>query len=570
MNFVERYYQKTRTPFAELLRYFFASLFRIEAAADDDSYKVWMIQILALLVTAAWYVPVNLFRRYVELHGARDPAAYRLAYASDQLNALLLMTIVIALLTVIEWSELFPSRQDHLVLTPLPIARAQFFGAKLAALTLFFTLAIGSISFITGVALPGIASGAMETRPTGFRMLVFTGEALGACYFMFWGLLAVQGTLMAVLPVRWFQRASFAFQMTLLVALLCALPLYPYFPASQLIETRSAWLEWLPAAWFWGWGERAMGAADWQTLSSRAGWGLGWAVATASLAYLVSYAQYSRHSMESAGRGRARLIDAGSIAGSWFGTTAGRATCEFTLWTLARCRKQKMVFLLIAGAGVALIVESSMYMSLHPIHNAARAARTMQATVIAAPLTLSFFAMVGLRRAFRLAEEPRANWLFQFLETTGDRDAQVRAVLVCFLLVGALPFWAICAPLQVLTFGAQSIEVLAAQGLLMFTLARYLLWDWRAIPFALEQNAGRRHFIHSAVVHIVELSVYSFMASGWIQTGLRTPIWFAVLGGLCLGTLLVLRNLRKSHANAPLEFAERVPEAVETLRLVAD
>jgi hypothetical protein len=104
----------------------------------------------------------------------------------------------------------------------------------------------------------------------------------------------------------------------------------------------------------------------------------------------------------------------------------------------------------------------------------------------------------------------------------------------------------------------------------MFTLAQYLLWDWRAIPFTLAQNPGRRHFLQSVVVHIVELVAYSFISSEWILAGLRKPIWFAVLAALLAGTLLVLRNLRKSNGHAALEFAERVPEAVEALRLVAD
>jgi hypothetical protein len=181
-------------------------------------------------------------------------------------------------------------------------------------------------------------------------------------------------------------------------------------------------------------------------------------------------------------------------------------------------------------------------------------------------LTLSFFAMLGLRRAFRLPEELRANWLFQFLETPA-REHQLGAVRACFLLVGAFPFWLLCAPLDFYSFGAQAIAVLAAQGLLMFTLARYLLWDWRAIPFTVAQNPGRRHFIQSAVVHIIELVVYSAIASTWIQAGLRQPVWLAILAGLCACGLLLLRNLNGSHRNAPLEFAERVQEPVEALRL---
>ena len=104
----------------------------------------------------------------------------------------------------------------------------------------------------------------------------------------------------------------------------------------------------------------------------------------------------------------------------------------------------------------------------------------------------------------------------------------------------------------------------------MYTFARYLLWDWRAIPFTLEQNAGRRHFIQSVVVHIVELVVYSFIAAAWIRSGLQEPRWFVILAGLLLAAMLVLRSLQRGNGVAPLEFAEKTPEAVEALHLIAD
>jgi hypothetical protein len=566
MNWVDRYYQRTRSPFAELLRYFFAGLFRLESAADEDSYKAWMIQILALLITASWYIPVNLHRRYVELHASLIRAQYLQAYSSDCLNAVVLMTLIVALLTVVEWTELFPSRQDHLVLTPLPITRLQFFAAKAAALMLFVTLVIGSMAMIAGVSLPGIASGVLETRPVAWRMIAFFLASLGTCYFTFWGLLAVQGCFMAILPVRWFERASLALQLTLLVALLCALPLFPYFPAGRLIAAQSTWLAWLPPAWYWGWAEKLLGGPDSSNLAHRAEWGLAAALATASLTYLISYLQYTRYALESAGRGRAKVIDLAAAVARLFPLPQSRGTCEFTLRTLARCRRQKLVFMLVFGIGVALVVESSTYMALHP----RRTAVAIESAIIAAPLTLSFFAMLGLRRAFRLPEELRANWLFQFCEDPATRDAQLNAVLKCFLLLGALPLLGICAPLEFIQFGPRAIFILAAQSALMYTMASYLLWDWRAIPFTVAQNPGRRHFIQSVVVHIVELAAFSFTASEWILAGLRQPVWFAVLAALMLGTLLVLSNLRKSNGHTPLEFAERVPEAVEALHLVAD
>jgi len=192
MNFVERYYRKTRSPFAELLRYFFSALFRLESTPDEDSYKVWMVQILALLVTASWYVPVNLHRRYVELHRLGDAARYRLAYSSDCLNAMLLMTLLIALLTLIEWTELFPSRQDHLVLTPLPVDRLHFFGGSPQGLSAD-AIHEGATGASGNVYEPFLAA---CVRPDYLLPAYYQGRNLGESYYLALPFLSWQGIVL--------------------------------------------------------------------------------------------------------------------------------------------------------------------------------------------------------------------------------------------------------------------------------------------------------------------------------------------------------------------------------------
>ena len=541
------------TPFAELLRYFFASLFRVEGAADDDSYKVWMFQILALLLTAAWQIPVQLFRRYADLQHYADPERYRLAYSTDTFFAICILSLVIALLALVEWSELLPSRQDHLVLAPLPIPRLSFFAAKLGALTIFFSVAIIGTSLLIGVALPGIASGALEPRPALFRMALLTAQLLGAGYFTFWSMVAVQGLLMSALPVRWFECVSFAVQITLVVAVVCALPLLPYLPAAKLIANEPRWLAYVPPAWFW-------------RFDQNAAWALAIAASAAAGSYLISYLQYSRYQLESPRRVR-KIFDAIELVARLFRKPESRAICEFTLRTLSRCRKQKLVFLVIAGMGVAVIAEGAMYLIVHPTRNPVRAAQELQAAIISAPLTLSFFSMVGLRRAFRIPEELRANWLFQVVET-GSAEEQIATAVTCFLLVGAAPFWLASIPVEAAVFGIRAVVVLAAQAVLMYALAGYLMSDWRALPFTFAQNAARRHFIQSMVVHLIELIVYSFIASEWIRAAMHSWRSLAALAIVLAGTTFLIRRLRTDEPDAPLEFAERLSQAVEELRLV--
>ena len=89
------------SPFAVLLRHFFADLLRTDAASDEDSYKAWLIQILALLLAASWYIPANLHGRYTEVHRRGNTRLYFETYSSDCLSALLLLALLTGLITVI-------------------------------------------------------------------------------------------------------------------------------------------------------------------------------------------------------------------------------------------------------------------------------------------------------------------------------------------------------------------------------------------------------------------------------------------------------------------------------------
>src|SRR5439155_13457977 len=200
---------------------FFLGLLRPESMAGEDSFSTWLVQILAALIAASWFLPVQLFRRYLDLHALPQAPPFQLAYSSDCLSMLLFMTLLMGVVTVLEWPSLFPSRRDNLVLTPLPITRSQLFGAKLAALILFVTLFVAALTLLSSAALPTIASRRWEARPLGLRAAALLAAAIGSCYFVLLALLAVQGVLVAMLPVRWFEPVSFAVQVMLLIAILC-------------------------------------------------------------------------------------------------------------------------------------------------------------------------------------------------------------------------------------------------------------------------------------------------------------------------------------------------------------
>src|SRR5262249_29541637 len=157
----------------ELTRFFFDGMLRPEWMSGEGSFQTRVIQIGSALFCAGIFFPRELRRQYAFLHSRPDPAAYRIQAASDWLLAMLLISMVVAAWTVMQWRSLYPARRDHLILTPQPITRGQLFGAKLAALMIFVTLLILALTATCGFTLPAIASGQWEPRPLLLRAAAF-------------------------------------------------------------------------------------------------------------------------------------------------------------------------------------------------------------------------------------------------------------------------------------------------------------------------------------------------------------------------------------------------------------
>ncbi len=561
---------KTRSPVWELARHFFTGLFRSESFAGEDSFTVWLVQALALLVAASWFLPVGLFRRYMHLHELPEASPYLLAYSSDCLWTLTLVSLLTAFITVIEWPALFPSRRDHLVLSPLPITRAQIFFGKAAALSLFFSLFLIAITLLSSVALPVISEGHWETRNIFWRMVSLFTAAAGSGYFVFLALLATQGVLLLLLPARWFQPVSFALQMILLLLLLCSFPILPYLPVARIAQSRPGWLLWFPPAWFWGWNEYSTGGRDAAvvSLASRAEIGMLLTFFASSATYVLTYVRYTRLALESPQRRRVAIVAPAEWISALFRRSEARAVSSFMTNTLLRGRQQKLVFLLIAGIGLALVFENSVYLAIHAAYSRSEDRRVFDTAVLALPLTLSFFSFVALRRVFRIPIEPPANWIFRFLEHPPFRRVQLDAVFTTFLILGGFVPLVFCAPLEIILFRGRVPIALTAQAFLILILAEYLLSGWKSIPFTFIEEMPRRHLIHSMCLHFVELSIYSFTGASWIFEALTNPRSLLELLGLTAAAFVWLhRRRRREWASQSLQFIDPGPDRLEVLRL---
>jgi len=562
--------EQTHTPVLELTRHFFLGLFRSESFAGEDSFSPLFVQILGLLIAASWYIPVQVFGRYVRINALPDGYLYHLAYSMDTLWMLLVMSILMGLVGVFQWPSLVPSQRDHLVLSPLPLTRAQIFGGKICALFLFFAMCIAAITLLSSIAFPMVSYGRWETRPYLLRAAALLVGTNSCVVFMVLAAIALQGVMLAVLPVRWFRATSFSIQIAILLLILCAAPVLPYFPTRELIEGRSHWLALLPPAWFWGLNEEILGASNdfIGGLALRAKVALPASFLLASTTYLISYFRYTRQAMESPSQQRRPVLAPAEWLSRVSPAPQARAVSSFLINTLLRGRRQKLIFFLIAGVGLALIIENSMYLVLSDIYRPRELPGAVRSAVLSLPLTLSFFTMVALRRVFRIPADLPANWVFRFLESRATRPAQLNAILATFLILGGLVPLAFSTPVECVVFGAKALVAIGLQAVFILTLGQYLMIDWRSIPFTFAESAPSRQLVHSLTLHLVELALYSFVGAAWIESAINKWIpLVALLVTVALILAFCTRRRTEEWGNEPFDFAETPAPLIESLRL---
>ena len=132
-----------------------------------------------------------------------------MAVRADELWLITLMMSATGLLTAIKWQSLFPGLRDYRVLGPLPLRTRQIFTAKLLALLVVATGAVITLNLFPALSFPAVSTGRWAIqRAMGARIAAHTGATVAGCYFFFFGLTALQGLLLNLLPPRQFRRVT--------------------------------------------------------------------------------------------------------------------------------------------------------------------------------------------------------------------------------------------------------------------------------------------------------------------------------------------------------------------------
>jgi hypothetical protein len=557
----------THGPDFELLRHFVSTFFDSELTTTPDDWKTPAIGAFSLLLPWFPLFAQPLKFKYVHFSSLPTPGPYQTAVRADELWLLTLMMSAIGLVTALKWQSLFPSLRDYQVLGTLPLRARQVFQAKFLALLIVSTITVVVINALPCLTFPLVSFSRWQINPSLTEHLEVQAIAFAsACYFFFFGLLAVQGLLLNLLPPRRFGRVTGYLQGLLVAAMLILVVLSfsvdTRFLAAALRPQLSAWL---PPVWFLGLYQNLLGDPDpvMAALAQRAQAALAIALALAVACYLISYQRHRKLMVEGA---------TGSSSGDrkWTGmllewlvpNPRQQAILVFMAKTLARSSQHRTILMGYGGFGLAILISGILGMQ----EAVSRPNRTAACFVYAHVILLTFL-LIGLRHLFTIPVELKANWTFQITERQG-RLEWMRAVDRFILFWGAILMLAIPLPIEVKLLGWRAVAeamIFTAFGLLCY---EWVFTSWQKLPFTCSHLSGK---IPAWILTLWGVGILGALplVNGLLVISLYQPIAYVIIFAVLVATWLGLYSARRAGlGDLRLTYEELPDPAIHGLNLM--
>ena len=407
--------------FLVLTRHFFLRLFQNDAIAFEDQMRERVIGILALFAMLSGHLANTVLFKY-SLMEDRGTSWVEKSYI------LAFFMVLMGFIAVLEWEIIFPDSRDYTNLMPLPVKVRTLFAAKFASLFLFvgmFALAMNAVAvFVFFFYLPDWISSSLLY---GLQfMLVHLISSFAAIFFMFFISILLVAILMNILGHKIFSRISIYLRAVLLTAFfvllisfltdsLYAAPSFSSFLA--LKASNSNYLYLFPPMWFTGLYETLIGNEDpfFHGLSSLAVFSLLASIAAFYLTAGLGYRRYLKKMSKTRGR-KSHFIKVKEFFSCAFDkiflrNPVQRAVFYFFSSTIRRSmfHKMRLASFLAVAVGMMLVI-------LAPQAHNLLAETSLNTTLLAIPLILSFFLLIGVKGIIKVPISLEANWIFQLTE----------------------------------------------------------------------------------------------------------------------------------------------------------
>ena len=550
--------------FGSLVRVFTHRLVDNETVAPGAEPHKTLVSALALLGGAGFTLLLLFGLRYMYFVYRLPDAARWMAVSSDQLLVLLLGFSVTLFFATMAWESLFPSRQEALVLRPLPVRLRTLTGARLYALGVFFFLFNAALHVFPLLALPVLTQPPDGTLVNVGRYFVAQAvSVLMAGAFVLCAAVVFQALLILALPWWLFQRISSAGQIGFLLLSFVILFLNP--DVAYARAAGHAWTPWLPTFWFLDLWQVLAGMSP--ALGGSHAWKAVAATAIASVLALAGVLAGMPRAMRKAVEGQeprkrgpsipARAATA-AINRSLLRGPRERAVFWFAARTVARHRGHRLLMCLYLGIAAAAVLKSVSAL----LYGAGSWTKPGAATA-AVPLLVSALVVIGLRALYSMPVEPKANWSFR-LAGGNDTRALVAGARKLVQLCG-FAVLALFVPLCVAWWGFNAaLPYLIFLSLVLLALSETLMRTFVKVPFACTWLPGKAKLhMRLGVWLILFTGLVSMIAEtgAWMMTRAtwgESATWYTVAAIVWLWA----RFRREAGRHAPAPLYEETPERV--------
>ncbi len=559
-----------QTPFGCLLRLFVGRMFHGAGEPGAEELDLGVGVTLILLAMPGILVSLLMLEKYGGLirflRGVRvfDPFT---AAIPDEYFFITLSMVVTGAAALWRWDAIFLDRRDYMNLVPLPLSLRDIFLANLSAILALAGLLTLVVNAASLVLFPVAVVGSQNSLSVLLRFAAGHAAAvLLASAFSFSAVFAVVGLLMAFLPAALFRRISLFLRFLAAIILLALLASSLTVPQllTQLPVATALRVALVPPVSFLGIARTTWGSGGGLfvvTMTKAALSALGVAALTAGGAYAVSFRRSFIRIPEISDVGPLpRMRRSFSLLTPFqpliLRTPPQRACYHFVARTLLRSDGHLQVVLGFAALGLVAVAET---LTSAPDLNSMVARRSPSAEFLSIPFILSYCVIVGIRLAFEMPADLRANWIFRFWLNPDHHEA--RAVARRVLLTFSLSWLGPAAFFFTLLFWGWSIALLHTAILIACSvlLVELLLIRFRKIPFTCSYPPFQSHSGLIAVAYLFGFFIFTRYFPQLDQWSVVSPVqtfWFVPI----LGTVLVgVRQYRKQmlDLDKQLIFEER-------------
>ncbi len=545
-----------QTPFGCLLRLFVGRMFHGGAEPGAEELDLGVGVIIIMLAMPGLLASLLMFEKYGSLirflrgDGVYDPFT---ATIPDEYFFIVLSMVVTGAAALWRWDSIFLDKRDYMNLVPLPISLLSLFFTNLCAILVLaglFTLVVNAASLVLfPLAVVG-SQGSLSLLlrfAAGHTITVFLASAF-SCLAVF----ALAGVLMALLPASVFRGISLFARFLVaiwLLVLLCSCFAVPQL-LTEISVVNAHRVAVLPPLSFlglartvWGRGSEPF-VAD---MNKAAVTALAFTLITAILAYSVSFRRSFMRIPETPDAGPLpRLTFSSSpvamLHNGIHRTASQRACYHFVARTLLRSEGHLQVVLGFLALG---LVAAAVALTSAPNAKAIVTGGTPSLEFLSVPFILSYCLVVGIRFAFEIPVDLRANWMFRFWLDRNRHGARAiaRRVLLAFSLSWLVP---VCFLITLGLWGWMAAVLhTAILSLCTAVLIEILLVQFRKIPFTCSYPIFKSHSGIILVAYLFGFVVFTDYLAQIEHWSLSVPwrvAWFVPLLSSVMGCLHFYRK----------------------------